>query len=126
MDRTQTARIKRELAKIKKGLEASEWGDKEHGALYAAQQALAWVLDPKEAMAPAKMISELYPDLFLAMAARIEELEKALEPFAEALETLASALTKFAPDLMAELQIRFKQADGALDEFLAALRDTQS
>jgi hypothetical protein len=63
MDRTQTARIKRELAKIKKGLRASDWDAKEHYALYAAQQALAWVLDPKEVMAPAKMISELCPDL---------------------------------------------------------------
>lgn len=59
-------------------------------------------------------------------AALILRLEKARdEARNKALAELASALQKFAPDLMAELVRRFKEADDALDEFLAALKSQE-
>lgn len=55
----------------------------------------------------------------LRLTAALAEAEK--RGWEKAIKTLASGLSKFAPDLTSELVAKFNAADGALDEFLAIL-----
>ena len=50
------------------------------------------------------------------LAAQIEQKQ------IEEMNTLASAMNKFAPDLMGEFESRFKAAEVALEEFIEAMR----